>query len=122
MQIAKLQGTEVLVEQAVDPGTKNCAVQMYWQLGQPSDEFAERAVIDLFDDIIQEPLFDTLRTKQQLGYDVSCSVHVSHDVLGWSISLQSSNSKPLDIVEKIMAFLKSFRAKIAELNHERMSS
>ena len=44
----------------------NCAVQAYWQLG-PNEERLS-ALMSLVEHIMYEPLFDALRTKQQLGY------------------------------------------------------
>lgn len=43
--------------------------------------------------IAQEPLFDVLRSKEQLGYDVSCEVREIHGILGYTIKINSQEDK-----------------------------
>jgi len=51
------------------------------------------SLIDLLMMIAEEPLFDTLRSKEQLGYDVSCCLHDNHGILGYSIVVNSQETK-----------------------------
>lgn len=54
-----------------------------------ADNIAGRAVIDLIEQIFSEPCYDTLRTKEQLGYSVHCGLRLTHGVLGFCITVVS---------------------------------
>lgn len=43
--------------------------------------------------LIEEPLFDILRTKEQLGYDVSITIRDNFGILGYSITIHSQEDK-----------------------------
>ena len=59
-----------------------------------------------------EPLFDQLRTKQQLGYVVSCGKRLTSNVLGFASVVQSATFSPKAILERIDAFLVYFREQL----------
>jgi secreted Zn-dependent insulinase-like peptidase len=71
---------------------KNTLVDIYFQIGVMSLELL--AYTELLHQLMAEPLFDTLRTKQELGYEVSCTVHITHGILGFSVKVQSSDFAP----------------------------
>lgn len=50
----------------------NSAIEQFTYIGDIYDDL-ERAKLSVFATIVQEPLFDDLRAKQQLGYIVSPS-------------------------------------------------
>lgn len=50
-------------------------------------------MLDLLMILSEEPLFDILRNKEQLGYDVSCTLRDNHGILGYSISVSSQENK-----------------------------
>ena len=54
-----------------NPADENAALDLYWQLGQ--ENTADAARLNLLEHFMFEPLFNELRTKQQLGYTASCS-------------------------------------------------
>lgn len=66
-----LRSQPVLAAKAVNPDEMNSAVQVYMQLGPYG--FRLRALQLLCQQILNEPLFNELRTEQQLGY----SVHIA---------------------------------------------
>ncbi|XP_053683662.1 nardilysin-like [Sabethes cyaneus] len=43
--------------------------------------------------LIEEPLFDILRTKEQLGYDISTTMRDNFGILGYSITVHSQENK-----------------------------
>ena len=45
---------------------------------------AQRARLDMFEQMFSEPFYDTLRTKEQLGYSVHCSTRLTHGILGFA--------------------------------------
>ena len=57
--------------------------EVYCQVGPSS--VALRARLDLFEQLLSEPFYDTLRTKEQLGYSVHCSPRLTHGILGFAL-------------------------------------
>ena len=55
-----------IVVPTIDPKEPNTSVEIYLQIGK--DNIEERVSIDLLVQILYEPMFDQLRTKEQLGY------------------------------------------------------
>lgn len=45
--------------------------------------------------VMHEPCYDALRTKQQLGYTVHCGVRLTHGVLGFAVVVVSGVLFPL---------------------------
>jgi nardilysin len=43
--------------------------------------------------MLEETVFDTLRTKEQLGYDVSCTDSITRGILNFSITVHSQEDK-----------------------------
>ncbi|CAH2005923.1 unnamed protein product [Acanthoscelides obtectus] len=50
-------------------------------------------IIEIIMLIIEEPLFDVLRTKEQLGYNVYCSLRDTFGVLGYTITVNAQATK-----------------------------
>ncbi|KAL5582861.1 hypothetical protein UlMin_015303 [Ulmus minor] len=85
----------------------NSVVELYFQIEQDlgMESIKLKALIDLFDEIIEEPLFNQLRTKEQLGYVVQCSPRVTYRVFGFCFNVQSSEYNPIYLEERIESFL-----------------
>lgn len=62
-----------------------------------------------------ERLFDTLRTKEQLGYSVSCDYSVVEGVLGFYVIVQSSKYSVAHVHGRIAAFLSEFHGYVTAL-------
>lgn len=73
--------------------------------------------------IIQEPLFDSLRTKQQLGYHVDCTLRDTNGVLGYTITVHTQATKfdPGDIDEKIEDFNKKMQKLFARMSNKTLN-
>lgn len=69
----------------------NSVTTNFYQIGPIS--FRTNALIDLLMMIAEEPLFDILRNKEQLGYDVSCNLRDNYGILGYSIDIHSQENK-----------------------------
>lgn len=65
--------------------------------------------------VMAEPLYDQLRTKEQLGYSVSCSPRVTCGVLGFCLTAQSAAYGPAHLYRRVCAFMKSFRGTLVGL-------
>lgn len=96
----------------------NTLITNYYQFGPISIRIS--ALLDLLYTIAEEPLFDVLRSKEQLGYDVSCSIRDNHGVLGFSISINSQENKfSVDYIdERIENFRKELLQIIKNLTND----
>ncbi|CAF4501458.1 unnamed protein product, partial [Rotaria magnacalcarata] len=66
------------------------------------------ALLELFCHLVDEPCFDQLRTKEQLGYVVSAGARRSRGVQGFRVIVQSA--RELDHVnQRIELFIESMR-------------
>nr|CAD7575760.1 unnamed protein product [Timema californicum] len=72
------------------------------------------------DMLMEEPLFNNLRTKEQLGYSVSCELRDTFGILGFTISVNSqANKHSADYIdERIEEFLKTFSKFVETLPSE----
>ena len=66
--------------------------EVYCQVGPNSR--AQRARLDMFEQMFSEPFYDTLRTKEQLGYSVHCSTRLTHGILGFAFVVISGVGLP----------------------------
>lgn len=100
-------GEALLVEQPCrDPNNANNSLEMYFQIGE--DSLHRRIILDLIEQLMEEPIYDTLRTKYQLGYSVSCSMRFTHRVLGYVVRVTSDTHSDEELQAHVFAFLQSF--------------
>ncbi|KAK9727334.1 hypothetical protein RND81_05G274200 [Saponaria officinalis] len=85
----------------------NSVVELYYQIEQESVENSVKlkGYSDLFDEIVQEPLFNQLRTKEQLGYVVQCGPRITYRVFGFCFCVQSSKYDPAYLLDRIDNFV-----------------
>lgn len=82
------------------------AIEVYLQCFQQTIE--NNALLELFCHFVDEPCFDQLRTKEQLGYIVNASFRRSRGVQGFRVIVQSA--RDLDYVnQRIELFIDSIR-------------
>lgn len=99
-----------------DENNKNSAIEYRLQLGEAGD-LATRAIALVFAQIIREPVFDQLRTKEQLGYVVGSYLWPIRTVLWLRLFVQSET--PTTYVEqRIEAFLTGARSLIENMPAE----
>ncbi|KAG5674724.1 hypothetical protein PVAND_004676 [Polypedilum vanderplanki] len=79
-------GSTYLKVKSLLANDKNSVVKNYYQIGTNSLE--SQCLLEILVKTIREPLFNKLRTKQQLGYSVSCSSKIDNDILGFAISIE----------------------------------
>ncbi|KAJ7723946.1 Metalloenzyme, LuxS/M16 peptidase-like protein, partial [Mycena maculata] len=101
-----------------NPNQANSALTYYVHFGSIVDQHL-RVTSSLLTQILQEPAFNVLRTKEQLGYIVSCS--------GWLLAGQSekglrivvqSEKTPGYLEDRVDAFLEGMKATIEEMSPE----
>ncbi|XP_022094344.1 insulin-degrading enzyme-like [Acanthaster planci] len=90
-------------------------IEVYYQTDVQSTR--SNMLLELFCQIISEPCFDTLRTKEQLGYIVFSGVRRSNGVQGLRFIIQSEK-RPQYLDNRIEAFLLSMQTYIKELSEE----
>lgn len=98
---------------APNPAEANSAVEVYVQVGM--DEGDDWLLLGLLSQLIEQPFYEELRTKQQLGYIVQSGPTEAEGVRALVFNVQSSVLPPPQVVERIDAFLASFRARLASL-------
>ena len=67
---------------------------------------------DLLEAVIDEPLYDQLRTKEQLGYSVSCGSRWTDGIVGFGICVTSKEAHPDYVAGRVDAFLREFRREV----------
>lgn len=97
-----------------DPDNVNHGIEYYVQIGQVMDQTL-RAQLQLFAQITEEPAFDQLRTKEQLGYVVWSGVRPAATMMGYRILIQSERD-PDYLEDRCDAFLLKMRAYITDMS------
>lgn len=99
-----------------DPENVNHAIEYYLQIGNVMDpQIRSRA--QLFAQMTDEPSFDQLRTKEQLGYVVWSGVRPSVTTTGYRVLIQSERT-PQYLEQRIDAFLAKFKDDLASMSQE----
>lgn len=95
-------------------GENNSLISVYFQSEYPGN-FEELNTIELLESLLEDEFFDVLRTKEQLGYYVSCSQRNTRGIPGLLFTIESSKYT-LDVVEpKIFKFIEDyFNEKLTE--------
>lgn len=92
------------------------AIFQFCYVGDDADG-RTRTLNALFRQLIDEPCFDTLRTKEQLGYLVHSSTRSSPGMTGFRIAIQSEREAPF-LEERIEAFLNNFEKLLEDMPEE----
>ncbi|KAJ7074118.1 Metalloenzyme, LuxS/M16 peptidase-like protein [Mycena amicta] len=101
-----------------NPNQANSALTYYVHLGSTVDQHL-RVTSSLLVQLLQEPAFNVLRTKEQLGYIVSCS--------GWILTgsvekgirfIVQSEKMPGYLEDRVEAFLETMKTTIEEMSPE----
>lgn len=90
-------------------------VKNYYQVGPRI--LRQECIISLLMMILEAPVYDVLRTKEQLGYCVSCSMDISHGIMGYNIYVSSQETKHthFEVEERIEAFRLSITKLLEQL-------
>ncbi|MGH0158734.1 UNVERIFIED_CONTAM: hypothetical protein FKN15_052350 [Acipenser sinensis] len=93
----------------------NCGIEIYYQTDMQNTH--ENMLLELFCQIISEPCFNTLRTKEQLGYIVFSGPRRANGVQGLRFIIQSEKA-PHYLESRVEAFLKTMEKSIEEMLDE----
>lgn len=74
--------------------------------------------------VMKEPLFTQLRSKEQLGYDVSCVLRDIHGILGYSVTVHTQADKYTTehVDKRIEEFMKSLDKILQKISEEELES
>eukprot|EP01121_Diplochlamys_sp_Union-15-3_P006598 TRINITY_DN1708_c0_g3_i6.p1 TRINITY_DN1708_c0_g3~~TRINITY_DN1708_c0_g3_i6.p1 ORF type:complete len:539 (+),score=83.70 TRINITY_DN1708_c0_g3_i6:161-1618(+) len=95
----------------------NSAIFNYYQIG-PQSNFRSSLLLLLCAHVIREAAFDTLRTKQQLGYIVWSGTMYLHSTAAFRVVVQSSVQPPEVLDERIEEFLISHAKTLESMSNE----
>lgn len=99
----KLDGKQYLFETNNEFHKSSCS-SLYFQCGAQDDR--SNVMVDLITQILSEPCYNALRTKEQLGYIVFCGARKANGANGIRFIVQSTKH-PEFVEERIEAFLSS---------------
>ena len=111
-------GTSYLRVKSMLPNDKNSIVKNYYQIGFATVE--TECLLELLVKVMREPLFNYIRTKEQLAYSVACVMKKDCDILGLEIIVETQEKRnPSKVIDlKIEIFLIDFAATLRELEEE----
>ncbi|EJD03327.1 LuxS/MPP-like metallohydrolase [Fomitiporia mediterranea MF3/22] len=99
-----------------NPKEANSGVSYYCHIGNGSDPRI-RVTCHLLLQILEEPVYDTLRTKEQLGYYVNSRIRTDTESIGLLVVIQSELD-PRYLESRIDAFLMYMRKVIRDLSND----
>ncbi|KIY01767.1 uncharacterized protein Z520_01905 [Fonsecaea multimorphosa CBS 102226] len=99
-----------------DPANINHAIEYYLDVGHVMD-LDLRAKTQLFSQMTDEPAFDQLRTKEQLGYVVWSGIRPAAVTMGYRVLIQSERD-PDYLETRINAFLLKFKSDLESMSDE----
>ncbi|KAL5964343.1 Insulin-degrading enzyme [Taenia solium] len=97
----------------INRSNANSAILVYYQNLPITSENC--AIHRLFDQLIREPAFNTLRTEKQLGYIVRAGWHISNSFQGIHVVIQSKQH-PRELDEHIEEFTMLINMPVSEFN------
>uniref|UniRef100_A0A3Q0QWJ7 Insulin-degrading enzyme n=1 Tax=Amphilophus citrinellus TaxID=61819 RepID=A0A3Q0QWJ7_AMPCI len=93
----------------------NCGIEIYYQTDMQTTH--DNMLLELFCQIIAEPCFNTLRTKEQLGYIVFSGPRRANGVQGLRFIIQSEKA-PHYLESRVEAFLCTMEKAVEEMSEE----
>lgn len=110
-------GSNYIYERTLkDPENVNNCIEYYLFLGNVRDHVL-RAKLLLFAQMTEEPAFDQLRSKEQLGYVVWSGPRYSATTMGYRVIIQSERTAEY-LSARIDAFLANFAGTLQDMSDE----
>jgi len=110
---------------AANPDEPNSALLSIFQDGtrftklQPrEDQIKHELIHAVVFQILDQPSFDFLRTKEQLGYIAYCKSYVFRDILHGGFIVQCSEKSTEFVITKAYEFLNTYKKKMEDLSDE----
>ncbi|XP_008428221.1 insulin-degrading enzyme isoform X2 [Poecilia reticulata] len=93
----------------------HCGIEIYYQTDMQTTN--DNMLLELFCQIISEPCFNTLRTKEQLGYIVFSGPRRANGVQGLRFIIQSEKA-PHYLESRVEAFLRTMEKALEDMSEE----
>ena len=121
--VVDLMAPTKIEQVAFSESEENNAIQLILQTGSEHELGYEGiATLELLSYVAYNSAYDTLRTKEQLGYIVSAFTRkTAGGCNGFSVIVQSSSTLPDVLEERCEAWLKQFRRELTEISEERVA-
>ncbi|XP_034475038.1 nardilysin [Drosophila innubila] len=112
------QGAHYIRCHALNEQDTNTVITNYYQIGANSVRL--ECMLDLLMMFVEEPLFDQLRTKEQLGYHVGATVRMNYGIAGYSIVVnsQETNTTASHVDKRIEHFRNNMMQMIEDMAEE----
>ena len=94
---------ELFILPLTDTNNTNSAMVTLYQIGP--ENIRDECLTSLVENYLEEPFFDELRTKEQVGYVVSSYSHKMRGIFHFVFLVQSSTHQPDDVWDKVNGFL-----------------
>jgi len=107
LKLPSVREHSTIIVPSKEPTETNTSVEVYLQIAK--DNLEDRVMIDLLAHMMDDPIFDQIRTKDQFGYDVHCSERWTYGIMGIIFRVVSNVKSAAQIVERIDKFLLDFR-------------
>lgn len=111
-------GSAYLRVKSLLPNDKNSVIKNYYQIDRATIE--SECLLELLVKVMREPLFNFIRTKEQLGYSVSCAGKNEGGILGLIITVESQEKRHSSwtVDMKIESFLVNFSSYLEKMSGE----
>ena len=109
-------GLPKVVIPAKDLTDPNTAVELYIQVGK--DNIEDRVMVDLLTEMMYEPLYNQVRTKDQFGYQVSCDARWTNGVIGIYFQIVTSSKSADSATDRLDQFLRDYRKELEQLSQQ----
>jgi nardilysin len=110
LRIPPSLATPTIVVPSKDTHDPNTAVEVYIQIGK--DNVRDRVLVDLLVQILNEPFFDQVRTKDQFGYDCFCDSRWSYGIIGMVFHVVTNVKSAQRVVDRVNQFLSESRSRL----------
>ncbi|XP_037810382.1 nardilysin-like [Lucilia sericata] len=111
-------GSHHILCRNLNPKDCNTVVANYYQIGPRT--LYNGCILDFLIMILEAPVYNVLRTQQQLGYLVSCFTQINHGIMGFFIYVSSQETKHSSshVEERIEAFRRDIHDLLEKLSLE----
>jgi secreted Zn-dependent insulinase-like peptidase len=118
-RVLKFKEELILKEKSVNKNEKNVACEMYFQIDCCKHSYDQHIInLRILDSLMSEKFFDILRTKEQLGYYVSCDWLKSCNVAGYHFTIKSPSFSADHIEERIERFISRFALYLRQISNK----
>ena len=102
-----------IIVPSFNPNEHNTSCDVYIQVGK--DNVHDRVVLDLLMHMMDNPIYDQIRTQDQFGYDVYCSGRWTFGILGCIFHVTTNVKTASEVVERIDKFIVDFRNDLVDM-------